>query len=678
MQSRFVSRVLLSLGDFPAVTEKELYKGIYRIPWDTHISNSLRFRVHTDINGNPIRHTHYASQIVKDGIADFFRGKTGRRPSVDTKNPDITVRAYLNSDHAYISLDLSGSSLHIRGNRISQGEAPLKENTAAAMLLRAGWGEMWGENLPLIDPMCGSGTLLMEAAYIAANIVPNRKRGDYGFFHWKHHNESLWSRIAESYSSSIDQSRDQLPPLYGFDIDKNAVAQARENCRKAGLEKIISISRGSIQELAKPPDIRKEGLICTNPPYGIRIGRTDDLPRLYNDFGKRVKEHFLGWRLALLTSDKSLARAVGLKASKLNILYNGGIKCILAVYDITDTNMHNPIPNPLSSGGEMFLNRIKKNTRNLKSFLQKEAVSCYRLYDKDMPEYAAAIDIYQDSATGQQWAAVQEYAPPKTIDQKKAEQRFNELLNAFYKASGLPKERVIVKTRSRQKGKNQYNPQLKGGKIRFPIKEGTAFFYIDLNSYIDTGIFLDHRILREKIGSVSSGKKFLNLFAYTCTASVFAALGGAEQTVSVDQSKTYLQWGKENFLLNNIPLKNHEFLLYDCIEYLNQEKRTFNIIFIDPPTFSNRKGSRDFIVQKDYRELIQGAEQLLAPKGIIIFSNNFKGFTFDKTDFEHLTIENITDSTIPFDFQRKRKIHHVFIIQRKNEKREAQAFRCFS
>ncbi|ELT96746.1 hypothetical protein CAPTEDRAFT_127483, partial [Capitella teleta] len=306
---------------------------------------------------------------------------------------------------------------------------------------------------------------------------------------------------------------------------------------------------------------------------------------------------------------------------------------------------------------EMFANRLKKNLRLMGKWVKKEGIECYRLYDADMPEYAVAVDIYKD------WVHVQEYAAPKSIDEDKAHQRLLEALEVIPGVLGIPEKQVVFKRRERQSGKRQYEKLEQSGDM-LEVKEGQCRLLVNLRDYLDTGLFLDHRKMRLRIATEAQGKDVLNLFCYTGTATVHAAVGGAASTTSVDLSNTYLGWARKNLLLNGMVDRKHRLEQTDCVEWLKQEKRQYDLIFMDPPTFSNSKRMRDvFDIQEVHVELVNLAMARLRKGGVLYFSNNFRRFQLAEELEQKFNVEEITASTIDRDFQRRPGIHRCWSIK---------------
>ncbi|MEO8459713.1 MAG: bifunctional 23S rRNA (guanine(2069)-N(7))-methyltransferase RlmK/23S rRNA (guanine(2445)-N(2))-methyltransferase RlmL, partial [Dokdonella sp.] len=504
--SRLASRILMPLADFAAPDENALYVGVRAIDWAVHLTNDGTLAVDSISNSSAMRHTRYLSQRVKDAIVDQFRDISGERPGVDTEEPSIRLNLLLRKDHALLSLDLSGTPLHRRGYRIGQGEAPLKENLACALLLRAGWPEVAARGGAIVDPMCGAGTLLTEAALMAADVAPGLKREYFGFLRWQGHQQSAWDELLTDARQRADTGLRQLPrAFFGYDADPKVLAEARRNAQSAGLAGFIEFGRQSVEHLKKPAGCDAPGLLICNPPYGERIGQQDELVPLYRALGTQARAGFAGWRMAVMTSDMQLGHALGLRSHKQYALYNGALECKLLLFDIGgDAAPREAVERPLSPGSEAVANRIRKTVRHLRKRVQGEEIDCWRVYDADLPEYAAAIDIYtgvrehQPDEASQSWLHIQEYAAPKDIPENVTRTRFGELLRGAKAALEVPRERIATKTRTRSKGGSSYG-QLDARGEFLVVREGGLRFRVNLHDYLDTGLFLDHRPLRARV-----------------------------------------------------------------------------------------------------------------------------------------------------------------------------------
>lgn len=316
----------------------------------------------------------------------------------------------------------------------------------------------------------------------------------------------------------------------------------------------------------------------------------------------------------------------------------------------------------------MFANRLRKNIDVLGKWARREGVSCYRVYDADMPEYAFAIDLYGllDEQIGVRptYAFVQEYAAPATVQEEKVRHRRAEAVSVLPDVLGLDIDQIWFRTRRRRKGLDQYT-KVASEEVFHPVSEGGLRFLVNFDDYLDTGLFLDHRLTRARIRALAAGRRFLNLFAYTGTATVYAAAGGATSTTTVDMSRTYLDWARRNLELNGFGGRQHVLLQADALEWIaGAPAGGWDLIFLDPPTFSNSKrmsGTLD--VQRDHVTLLRGAARLLAPGGVLVFSTNFTRFDMDASSLGGLTVEDISRATIPRDFERNARIHRCFLIR---------------
>ena len=461
--------------------------------------------------------------------------------------------------------------------------------------------------------------------------------------------------MQRAYSIFTTRTTGWVPGLIGIEKSYKVAEMARENIHAAGLDSIIEIKQAdSVDVVRDLPDVT--GLIVTNPPYGKRIGESKQLKSLYLELGRKLKTRFPGWNIALFTASHELAKFFGLRAHHKNTLYNGPLKCTLYQYRIRDIKTTSSRPdvtdNEAASGkdAEMFANRLLKNIKHLSKWVRKDNISCYRVYDADIPQYAIAVDIYEN------WVHVQEYEPPRTVDTVQAFVRLNDAVDAISAILQTDKSRIILKTRKKQSGAEQYTRHDETYDTLIANEYGLKF-RVNLKDYLDTGLFLDHRLTRKLISRIAKNRSFLNLFAYTGTATVYAAAGGAISSTTVDMSNTYLAWAQDNLELNNFSGKQHEFIREDCIKWLSDAKnegRRYQLIFLDPPTFSNSKRMDHTLdIKRDHVELINQAMELLDDGGVLIFSCNAHGFKLDQKQLEEYSIRDITRMTTSEDFRRK-------------------------
>ncbi|SEQ01974.1 23S rRNA (guanine2445-N2)-methyltransferase / 23S rRNA (guanine2069-N7)-methyltransferase [Solimonas aquatica] len=669
--SRLASRVLLPLLQIPIGDAQALYEGARGYPWTELFASHSRFAIEVAGRTPGIANTHFAGLKLKDAVVDAFRAAGQERPNVDTETPDIRLHLHLDRTQASLSLDLAGDSLHRRGYRARGVEAPLKENLAAAILARCGWAELAAQGAALLDPMCGSGTLLLEGALQAADIAPGQLRRRWGFEAWLEHKPALWQRLREEAEQRRQTGLATLKPrFFGYDLDPRAVSAARANAERAGLGAALRIEVGDAVA-ARPPE-GMTGLVVTNPPYGERLANEAELIKLYSLLGVSLKQNFPGWRLGFFTSREDLAQRLGLRAESLHALYNGAIACKLLRFEIHGEGAAEP-PAP------DFVNRLRKNLKHLGKWAKRAEVNNYRLYDADLPEYAVAVDLYT-TVDGDTHAHVQEYAAPKTVDPARAEKRLRGALAGIQDVLELPPARLHYKLRQSQKGDAQYQRQAQAEREHVVLEHGCKLF-VNFEDYLDTGLFLDHRPMRLRLQREAAGKRFLNLFCYTGAASVHAAQGGAASTLSIDLSNTYLDWAQRNLLLNDHhsrllerppqsgeKLARHTLVRADCLRWLADEARLthpaqFDLIFLDPPTFSNSKKMDGVLdIQRDHAQLIQQAAALLAPGGVLYFSTNRRGFKIDDSLNQRLELRDISAQTLDEDFRRPPPAHRCWKI----------------
>ena len=663
--SRVANRILLPLDQFVATGPESLYDGAREIPWEDHLDLRSTFAVRFDGQLAGISHSQYGALKVKDAIADRFAARLGRRPNVDPEHPDLLIHCYVHRELATVALDLSGESLHRRGYREEGSAAPLKENLAAAILLRAGWPEIAAAGGALLDPMCGSGTLPIEGALIAADIAPGLLNRRFGFHGWSGHQPAVWERLLAEAEIRRNAGLHRLGALRGYDENPAAIRVALANLGRAGLAGRVHFERRELADChpGRPED---RGLVVVNPPYGERLGADSDLDGLYNRLGRMLRERFSGWSAAVFTGNPDLGKHLGLRAQRMHSLYNGPIECRLLHFEVDPQYFVSNRPRPLAAaergeGAVMLANRLAKNFKGLRRWREGGGISCYRLYDSDLPEYALAIDIYEGE---RRWVVVQEYAAPSTIEPAKARRRLREAMGVIPEVLEIPETQIFFKIRRPQKGASQYERLGEEGRFH-EVTEGGHRFLVNFEDYLDTGLFLDHRDTRALVGELAAGKRFLNLFAYTGTATVYAARGGAASTTTVDMSRTYLDWARRNLGLNGIGGIGHELIHADCLDWLMQVegRRRFDLIFLDPPTFSTSKrmdGTLD--IQRDHVDLIRATARLLEPGGVLIFSNNLRRFRMDSEALAGLEIEDIGMRTLPKDFARNPRIHNCWRI----------------
>lgn len=667
--SRVASRIFLELAQFEARDTQEFYAGIAAIDWSAHLAPGATLACEFSGRHPAITHTHFGALRLKDAIVDQLRAATGARPDIARERPGVRVHAHAHGTHITVSLDLSGEGLHRRGYRTAAGEAPLKENVAAGVLLRAQWPQLAAQDAPFLDPLCGAGTLCIEAALIALDRAPGLTRSYFGFLGWRGHDGALWERLLAEAQMRARAGESSGVLLRGQDRDPAAIGQARDNAARAGVAR-IDFAVAPLSAAAPPAGAAAPGLLCTNPPYGVRMEDQAGARAVHRELGEVLRARFSGWHAAVLTGAPELGRELGLRAYRTHTVWNGALECRLLRIEVEPDSVRtvgtlgrgvNVLKD--TPGAHMFANRLAKNLKRLRSWCARDSISCYRVYDADMPEYAFAIDLYATLDPPAQWLYVQEYAAPAEIEAEAVKRRRGEVLASLPEVTGVPSERIRLRTRRRTRRGEQYEKVDTQAHFHV-VAEGGLKFRVNFDDYLDTGLFLDHRLTRARLRMAAGGARFLNLFAYTATATVYAAAGGAVTTTSVDLSRTYLEWGQRNLMLNALTGSAHRFVQDDCrtwLEGMARQSERFELIFLDPPTFSNSKRMEGVLdIERDHPQLITAAMRLLAPQGTLLFSTNAQRFRLAEELAQRYRVRDVSAATLPKDFERNPKIHRCY------------------
>lgn len=678
--SRISTRLMVALyQDDDIQSSDELYESALQIPWEDWVNPEKTFSITESMTTcDWLKNSHFGALRLKDAIADRIRERfDGERPSVDLENPDVTFHMHIDVNTVTWYVDFSGKSLHKRGYRTLQTDAVLREHLAASILWRSEWRRSITDTGAgvLLDPFCGAGTLAVEAALMATDTAPGLISPDrFAFLKLPIHQPEAWEKVLTEAYGRQKTGRTRSLSIHAWDIDPEAIEAARINAETAGVADYISFSVKNFTSISAEDVPAPQGYIVTDPPYGVRL-EDPRIIELYRKMGGTLNALFGGWKVSILCGEQELLSYVDLKPERTNAIYNGGILCQLAHYVVFSEEERQEIAEraeqrrkermeaPLSEGAQMAYNRLKKNLAAITPLMEKQGVSCYRIYDADMPEYSAAIDLYDNN-----YISLQEYAAPDSIDPEAAERRLEELVLATERATGIACEKIFVKRRERQKGLSQYE-RMDDAKNFYVVTEHGLRFLVNFTAYLDTGIFLDHRPLRQVIKENSKDTRFLNLFCYTGTATVHAAAGGALSTVSVDASATYLDWAGKNMAFNGFDGMNHFRYKDDAIDWLRHSTSEFDLIFCDPPTFSNSKDRRTFDIQRDHVALVDACMKRLAPGGTLIFSNNFRKFKLDEVLSEDYVVEDVSEKTVGDDFARDPKIHRTFLIHHRDDRK---------
>jgi 23S rRNA (guanine2445-N2)-methyltransferase / 23S rRNA (guanine2069-N7)-methyltransferase len=689
LESRTAIRVLEPLGRFRVDSPTALHAALQGIDWTEQLKVSDTLRVDAAIHDTFLTHSLYAAQVVKDAVVDQLRTPSGKRPGVSLRGATLRLALHLVGDVATIYRDAAGRSLHQRGWRMGEVEAPLSEVLAAGILAIAGWwrpgavGVEASSGELVLDPMCGSGTFVVEAATIAAGMAPGlwrARRGGHGLFRFRDCDRPLVDRLVAELESRV------IPGAGGFfasDLDPAAVAAAKACAEAAGVAGSITIEQKHFEDVAPPTG---PGLVVTNPPYGERL----PLPRaaaLLRRLGDWLVARCGGWRAAILAADTPALKQLGLRPAGRVPLVNGPIPCRLIELEIRrrDREVDQPsdpdvgtieavsLPSgPQDDAAQQrptrpgktgrttadqigdFRRRLAKRFKHLSKWARRQGIEAFRVYDRDIPEIPLALDWYAG------WLHAAEYDRPHERTEIEHEVWLDRMLEAAAAELGVPPGRSHLKARRRQRGQAQYE-KVGEQQAVIDVREGDLTFEVNLSDYLDTGLFLDHRVTRSLVRAEAEGKRMLNLFAYTGSFSVYAAAGGARETTSVDLSNTYLDWTRTNLARNRFTdAGRHRTVRDEARAFLLHRARRgespFDLVVVDPPTFSrSAKSETPWDIERDHAELLGLVADNLAPAGVVYFSTNFRRFHLAVESLAtRYTIREITAQTLPEDFRDSR------------------------
>jgi 23S rRNA (guanine2445-N2)-methyltransferase / 23S rRNA (guanine2069-N7)-methyltransferase len=699
LESRMAIRVLEPLGRFRVESPESLYRALGDIDWTEQLKTSDTLRVDAAIHDTFTTHSLYAAQIVKDAVVDQLRTPSGKRPSVQLRGATLRLALHLVGEVATIFRDAAGRSLHQRGWRMGEVEAPLSEVLAAGILGIAGWwrpGEAAATSgEPVLDPLCGSGTFVIEAATIAAGMAPGlwrARRKAHGFFRFRDCDKPLVHKLVAELEARV------VEPTGSFqasDLDAQAVEAARACAAAAGVAQSVVIAQHHFEEVQPegPP-----GLVVTNPPYGERL----PLPRagaLFRRLGDWLVQRCGGWRAAILAPDTPAAGQLGLRPAQRVPLMNGPIACRVLEVEIRErspppTPAHPPLPlgegrgegasAPAPDSGQKarsgsdgtpghvrkharpvgdqlgdFRRRLAKRFKHLSKWARRQGIEAFRIYDRDIPEIPLVIDWYAG------WLHAAEYERPHDRTEIEHDVWLDKMIEAAALELGVPVHQTFLKVRKRQRAGGQYEKVGERQAI-VAVHEGGLEFEVNLSDYLDTGLFLDHRQTRAMVRAEAEGKRFLNLFCYTGSFSVYAAAGGAAETTSVDLSNTYLEWTRTNLSTNGFKdAGRHRTVRDEARGFLEHRAKRgelpFDLVVCDPPTFSrSAKSETPWDVDRDHADLLELVAKNLTPGGVVYFSTNFRRFHLAEERLSQLfTIREITRQTIPEDFRNDR-IHRAW------------------
>lgn len=716
--SRLASRVVLVLGHAGAHDADALYEGLKALAWEEHLGQGATLAVDAHGTNDELRSTQFAALRSKDAIVDRLLAKLGARPNVNAARPDVRVMVRVSRDRATVGIDLSGEPLFRRGYERSDSSrrvplAPLRADYAAALLAEGGWyRQVRHGHASLVSAFSGAGSVLAEAAAQLLDRAPGLLRTTWGFTGWLGHDTAAWGNLLDEAQARADAAQADMTAggrslsLVALDTRAGAEGAARQLLRAAGMDVPVRFMRkGTLPDQA---DARQALLVCD-----LSWLRADEVAQQAGALAACSGLAGAGYDCAVaLTTDATLDVALGVAPAETLPVFVGQEHATIRRYDGTMPSGERPMVElPSRTGGatlqvpvllpasEQFARRLAKVAKARAKWARREDVSCYRIYDADLPDYAVTIDLLEGSELvparhGRgRWLAVYEYAAPRDVDATLARERLLDVLAIAPVALGVDPQNVFVRVRTKGRGGAQYADEATGvregsgrtGSVRRPghvplpvgahlIDEGGLTFEVNFRSRLDYGIFLDHRdtraLLREMAKQTKGSKRFLNLFAYTGTATCYAADGGCRHTTTVDMSAPSLSWARRNMERNGFVGPEHEYVQADVIRWVGEQRHSRNrwdLVFCDVPTFSNSTGMRgSWDVQRDHAELLIGLSRLLTREGVAVFSCNLRSF---RPDVEALaragvTIEDITRETIPEDFSRNPKIHHCYLVRR--------------
>ncbi|MEQ8846286.1 bifunctional 23S rRNA (guanine(2069)-N(7))-methyltransferase RlmK/23S rRNA (guanine(2445)-N(2))-methyltransferase RlmL [Botrimarina sp.] len=693
---RYAERVLVRLATAPATDFGQLFDLARAAPWSDWIPADGQFPVRGRSHKSQLSSVPACQRIVKKAVVEQLREGHGASELPETTG-DYAIEVALASDQATLYLDTTGEGLHKRGYRPVVGAAPLRETLAAAVVSFS----HWRPEQPFWDPFCGTGTLAIEAALAGREIAPGLGR-TFACEAWPRLAGREWGELRDA---ARRRAKPSLPErLLATDADEDALRLARRAAEAAGVADDIHFQRRDFGDLSSK---REYGALITNPPYGERLGEREEVERLYHSMPE-VFRRLPTWSHYVLTARLDFEKLVGQTASKRRKLYNGRLECTLFQYhgprkrrdegrgtrgegweegsgkrEAGRTNEFQPTadsrqPTAQAFGGlrpeaerqaSEFASALRKRARHLRKWPTKRGITCYRVYDRDMPEAPFAIDRYGDAVVVAEYERPHERTPAEHADW------LDLMVRTTAQVLEVPRGEVYLRKRERQRGDAQYD-RLGEESVTRVVEEGGLRFRVNLSDYLDTGLFLDHRTTRGMVREAAPGKRFLNLFAYTGAFTVYAAAGGAASTTTVDLSQNYLDWAAENLRLNELRVASREaraagytppedgnhLVRGDSREFIDSLPREplFDLAVVDPPTFSNSKRlDEDWDVQRDAAPLLAALRERMSAGGVVYFSTNFRRFKLDEAALAGYAVREISKQTVPEDFRNKR-IHRCW------------------
>ncbi len=704
---RAADRVLVRVGYFPAADFDALYDQTQALPWEAWMAHDANFPVNGRSVRSQLSSVPACQRCVKKAIVERLRRAYGTQVLPETGGGVITEVSLLDN-MASITVDTSGDGLHKRGYRPLVGEAALKETLAAGLVLLSAWRPA----RPLVDPFCGTGTIAIEAAMIGKRMAPGLLRS-FDAEDWSIIPRDVWEEERER--AKAEATGELGYAIHASDIDPRALDLARRSAKAAGVDRLIHFHHRPFEQLSSKVEY---GSIITNPPYGVRLGDPYEIEQLYRNM-PLVLRGLPTWSVHILTARLDLERLVGQEATRRRKLFNSQIECTYFMFwgprpprDLDEPRRREgdetldgePSTQPLPEAvdgveGEQpglpavdapadgaaipaaadftrpafgglrardekeladFRACLEKNVRHLRKYPSR-GITNYRIYERDQVDVPLIIDVYE----GRVHAAEYEREHSRSVAQQA--DWYDSVRSIISEVVGVDPSMVFIKEKHRQRGMTQHEKVDASGQT-FVVKEDGLSFLVNLSDYIDTGLFLDHRLTRAMVRDQAAGKRFLNLFCYTGSFTVYAAAGrtgnGAISTTSVDLSNTYLDWAERNLRINKLWTPDHQFYRNDVLDFLrtHPQGEHYDLVVLDPPTFSNSKSTEeDWEVAVGHREVLALLRPLLSPRAVVYFSTNYRRFKLDEEALASLGYSwlEISHRTVPPEY-RNRRIHRCW------------------
>ena len=672
--SRVATRIQMELVRTSAHSADTLYAGVYKVPWEKIIAPGATVAMHAGGQNAALRNTQFTAQKVKDAVCDRIAREQGARPDVDSADPDFPIDISIYRDRAIVYLNLAGPALHRRGYREPgvQVEAPLKETLAAGMLLAAGWDAMASDGAGFADPMCGSGTLPIEAALIATNTAPGLLRERWGFESYLRHDPTRWSQLVEEARAARITPAELDMRILGGDVNAEAIEVARADAERAGVADLVEFFVDDAANLGKRFTYGRSmegGLVACNPPYGYRLNAGESLTGVYAALRAGISQLDGSWQLSVITPDAGIDTGLGRVPHTVMPCHNGPLDTSLRIYNLG--NVPNAIAVTSLSGSnhniavaerasEQFAARFRKVAKERAKWALTSGVSSYRVYDADLPDYAFSVDLFRRVGDDATLVRVEEHRAGSGVDLEKANRRFSDGLAIIAAVLDIPDDCLFFKRASQKRG------ALASEAFWTDVREAEFAFEVDLGSQRECGLPLDMRPVRELIRAEAAGKRFACLLAHAGAPTTYAAAGGAASTVTVDSSKVFLDQAQRVVRANGFGGREHVFTCTDALEWAAgqvEAGEVFDLVFCDLSAFPKPKGPE---AEAGYLPMLEAAARLLAPGGKLLLTCRDRRFKLPDESFGRpdMSARDITANTIGHDFSRTPKVHRAYIVER--------------